>query len=67
MVATVALFQASIEKVDGGIGRSDSPTPSPAIIRNVPGTILDSARMLRKSKDEDIGRKSGSVNSDDVP
>jgi hypothetical protein len=57
VVATVAFVHELIsEKEDGGIGRNDTPTPSPAIRRNVPGVIRDSARILRNSKDEESGR-----------
>ena len=57
VVATVKFVHELIsEKEDGGIGRNDTPTPSPAIKRNVPGVIRDSARILRKSNDDESGR-----------
>ena len=56
VVETVTFSQESTEYKDGGIGCRDLPTPSPAIKRNVPLIIWDSARILRNNKDEAIGR-----------
>jgi hypothetical protein len=66
-VATVKLSQVSTEKKDGGKYCRETPTPSPPIKLNVPGTTRDSARMLRSSNDDEIGRWSGNVSTDEEP
>ena len=52
---------------DGGKGGKDIPTPSPAIKRNVPGVVRDSARILRSCKEVETGRRRGNASIDDAP